>query len=136
MKENGEAAGNEAVKTASNAAVFAAYAEEIKKKTARRGRAKPTSADGEDKLQKIWSRRMALEGLKRIYAAALEGARTEVLDENGALVEVKFNPSAANAATKAIEVANRMLGYTSPEEEGDKPLSLTVDLGDAEEFAV
>ena len=80
---------------------------------------------------------MALDGLKRIFAAALEGARTEVLDEDGALVEVKFNPSAANAATKAIEVANRMLGYTSPEEEEeDGLLSLTVDLGEAEEFAV
>ena len=78
---------------------------------------------------------MALCGLKRIVEAALEGARTEVRDEDGALVEVKFNPTAANAATKAIEVANRMLGYTAPEEEGEGDSLIFVDLGDAREFA-
>ena len=87
------------------------------------------------KLEKIWSRRMALCGLKRIVEAALEGARTEICDEDGALVEVKFNPTAANAATKAIEVANRMLGYTAPEDEGDTDSVIFVDLGDAGEFA-
>ena len=87
------------------------------------------------KLEKLWSRRMALCGLKRIVEAALEGARTEVRDEDGALVEVKFNPTAANAATKAIEVANRMLGYTAPEEEGAHDSVIFVDLGDAREFA-
>ena len=88
------------------------------------------------RLERIWSREMALQGLIRIYETALEGARTEVRDENGALVEVKFNPTAANAATKAIEAANKMLGYTAPEEEGEEDLLLTVSLGDAEEFAV
>lgn len=97
-------------------------------------------AKGEGKkdpaLEKIWSRRMALTGLKRIMEAALEGARIEVCDEDGALVEVKFNPSAANAATKAIEAANRMLGYTTPaeEEEADGGL-FYVSLGEAEEYA-
>ena len=79
---------------------------------------------------------MALLGLKRIYETALEGARIEIRDEDGALVEVKFNPSAANAATKAIEIANRMMGYAAPEEDAAEELSLSVDLGDAEEFAV
>ena len=89
----------------------------------------------EAKLKKLWSRRMALLGLKRVYQAALEGARVEIRDEDGALVEVKFNPSAANAATKAIEVANRMLGYTAPEAEDAEAAAVIVDLGDAAEFA-
>ena len=87
------------------------------------------------KLEKIWSRQMALRGLKRIYEAALAGARIEVCDEDGALVEVKFNPTAANAATKAIEVANRMLGYTAPDDTGEGDGVVFVDLGDAREFA-
>lgn len=85
---------------------------------------------GRESLERIWSRRMALIGLKRIYLAALEGARVEVRDRDGALVEVKFSPTAAAAATKAIEVANKMLGYTAPEEsEGDS--YLCVELGEA-----
>jgi hypothetical protein len=91
----------------------------------------PASEEGKtDALERIWSRRMALVGLKRIYLAALEGARVEVRDRDGVLVEVKFSPTAAAAATKAIEVANKMLGYTSPEEsEGDT--HLTVELAEA-----
>ena len=86
------------------------------------------------KLEQIWSRRMALLGLKRIFFAALEGARTEIRDGDGALVEVKFNPTAATAATKAIEIANKMLGYTAPEEdEGDTHLTVTFEEG--EDFA-
>jgi hypothetical protein len=85
----------------------------------------------------LLSRKDALEGLKRIFETALEGARIEVRDEEGALREVKFNPSAANAATKAVETANRMLGYTTPDGE-DEPCDgdITVDLGDAEEYAL
>ena len=86
-------------------------------------------------LEKIWSRRMALIGLKRIYETALEGARIEIRDEDGALVEVKFNPSAANAATKAIEAANKMLGYAAPEEEKAGASLFSVELGEAEDFA-
>lgn len=89
------------------------------------------TGDARSSLEKIWSRRMALTGLKRIFLAALEGARTEVRDGDGALVEVKFNPTAATAATKAIEVANKMLGYTTPdEEEGDTHLTVTFDEGE------
>lgn len=101
----------------------------------KKGKSAPKDG-GKDPLEKIWSRRMALLGLKRIYETALEGARIEVRDEDGALVEVKFNPSAANAATKAIEIANRMMGYAAPEEDAADGLSLSVDLGEAEEFAV
>ena len=78
---------------------------------------------------------MALIGLKRIYETALEGARIEIRDEDGTLVEVKFNPSAANAATKAIEAANRMLGYTAPEEDATEATLFSVELGEAEEYA-
>ena len=78
---------------------------------------------------------MALCGLKRIFEAAIDGARVEIRDEDGALVEVKFNPTAANAATKAIEVANRMLGYTAPEENEGEDGLLFIDFGNAEELA-
>ena len=61
-------------------------------------------------------------------------ARTEIRDEDGALVEVKFSPTAAAAATKAIEVANRMLGYTTPEER-ESDLSLCVEFGESEALA-
>lgn len=104
------------------------------------GKSRPTEKEDihtrDARLERIWSRQMALRGLKRIYEAAIEGARTEVRDKDGALVEVKFNPSAANAATKAIEVANRMLGYTAPEETEEADCLVTVELGDAEEFAI
>lgn len=95
----------------------------------------PKSTGKMAKLEKIWSRQMALEGLKKIYKAALEGARQEICDEDGALVEVKFNPSAANAATKAIEAANKMLGYTVPEEDEAADNLFSVELGEAEEYA-
>lgn len=101
----------------------------------RRSPAAKASQSEQAKLEKIWSRRMALCGLKRIVEAALAGARIEVCDEDGALVEVKFNPTAANAATKAIETANRMLGYTVPDEKDVDDGFVYVDLGDAEEFA-
>lgn len=94
-----------------------------------------TSQSERAKLEKIWSRRMALCGLKKIFEAALAGARIEIRDEDGALVEVKFNPTAANAATKAIETANRMLGYTAPDEGDGEDGFVFVDLGDAEELA-
>jgi len=100
----------------------------------KKGKSAPRDG-GKDPLEKIWSRRMALLGLKRIYETALEGARIEVRDEDGALVEVKFNPTAANAATKAIEVANRMLGYTAPEENEGEDGLLFIDFGNAEELA-
>lgn len=97
--------------------------------------------DGEEmaRLRDIWSREMALEGLKKIFMASLEGARVEVCDDNGDVVGVKFNPSAANAARAAVETANKMLGYTSPAEcdgecDGEGTV-LTIELGDAEEFA-
>ena len=115
---------------------------EVKKKGAAKTKKKtepaPTERDRERALlEEVWSRKTALEGLKRIFETALEGARIEIRDEEGALREVKFNPSAANAATKAVETANRMLGYTTPDgEEEDCDGDITVDLGDAEEFAL
>lgn len=108
--------------------------EKEKRDRKRAGEQAPAAEKRGEPLERIWSRRMALLGLKRIYLAALEGARVEVRDRDGVLVEVKFSPTAAAAATKAIEVANRMLGYTAPEErEGDT--HLTVELADAEVLA-
>ncbi len=86
--------------------------------------------------EEIWSRQTALAGLKRIVEAALACAETEIRDENGMLVEVKFNHQAAGAATKAIEVANRMMGYALPEDGGEaEDTAITVLFGDAEEYA-
>ena len=87
------------------------------------------------KLEKLWSRRMAVEGFKKIYAVSLAGARIEIFDDCGEVVEVKYNPSAANAATKALEALNRFLGYTSGGEESEDDGEIVVVLGDAEEFS-
>lgn len=98
----------------------------------------PTDCEEMTRLRDIWSREMALEGLKKIFMASLEGARVEVCDDNGDVVGVKFNPSAANAARAAVETANKMLGYSSPAEEsegGGEGTVLTIELGEAEEFA-
>ena len=79
---------------------------------------------------------MAVEGYKKIYLAALEGTRIEILDDNGDVVEVKYNPSAANAATKALDALCRLLGYSSPVEETDEDdREIVVELGEAEEYS-
>ncbi len=70
------------------------------------------------KLEKIWSREEALLELKRVVRASIDGTNEEVRTKDGD-TEVRFNPSAANAATKAIEVANRLAGYGDEEEEDD-----------------
>ena len=105
-----------------------------KKESRAKGESLSNEGAETDKLEKIWSRRMALLGLKRIYLAALEGARSEIRDEDGALVEVKFSPTAAAAATKAIEVANKMLGYTTPDEK-EADTTICVELGESEALA-
>lgn len=110
-----------------------------KKKQTPAARCKGKKAEDEAaKLAEIWSREMALEGLKKIFEASIEGARVEVLDECGEVVSVKFSPQAANVARAALDAANKMLGYTTPAEddaddEGDGVLR--VELGEAEEFA-
>lgn len=136
-----EQAEKTAAKTRKKTAVSKDRTEPKKKgaaKAKKKTEAAPTERDRERALlEEVWSRKTALEGLKRIFETALEGARIEIRDEEGALREVKFNPSAANAATKAVETANRMLGYTTPDgEEEDCDGDITVDLGDAEEFAL
>jgi len=91
----------------------------------------------EARLQGIWSRAMALRGLKKVVKVSLEAAKVPTLDENGEIVDVKFNPSAANAATKAIETANKMLGYNLPDDESDECDSeLTVIFDGAEEYSL
>ncbi len=71
-------------------------------------------------LEGIWSRAMALKGLKKVLRVSLEAAKIPTLDESGEVVDVKYNPSAANAATKAIETANKMLGYNLPDADGEE----------------
>ena len=70
----------------------------------------PLPEDGSD----IWSRRVALSGLLAIYRVALDGARAGGRGKDGEGGDGKFNPTAANTAIKAIEVANRMMGYAAP----------------------
>ena len=76
----------------------------------------PPPEDGSD----IWSRRVALSGLLAIYRVALDGARAGGRGKDGEGGDGKFNPTAANTAIKAIEVANRMMGYAAPAEEEEK----------------
>lgn len=89
-------------------------------------------------LEKIWSRKRALRGLMKIFALSLEGARVEIRDEDGAVVDIKYNPSMANAATRAAEAANKMLGYIGPpdaEDDGADDGAIFVDFGDGEDYA-
>ncbi|MBQ7171262.1 MAG: hypothetical protein IJR89_03175 [Clostridia bacterium] len=88
-----------------------------------------------ERPEEIWSRADAVRELKRVVAVSLEAARQETPGEDGAPARVTYNPSAANAATKAIEVLNRLLGYGPPETEedgGDR--SLTVLFGEGEAY--
>lgn len=71
-------------------------------------------------LKEIWSREEALSALKRLYLAAMEGTLERVVDKSGA-VTVQFNSTAASTATKAIEAANKMMGYQKPDEAADAP---------------
>ena len=76
----------------------------------------------------------AVRELKRVVAVSLEAARQETPGEDGAPARVTYNPSAANAATKAIEVLNRLLGYGAPETEEEGDGSLTVLFSEGEEY--
>ncbi len=107
----------------------------MKEKNKEKKEGKMTSAA--DKLEGIWSRAMALRGLKKVLGVSLEAARIPTLDENGEVVEIKYNPSAANAATKAIETANKMLGYNLPDTDEDEEDdgTLTVIFEGMEEYS-
>ena len=98
---------------------------------------KKHSLDEETRLRGIWSKAMALRGLKKVMNVSLEAAKIPTLNENGEVVEVKFNPSAANAATKAIETANKMLGYNLPDDDSDEcDTEITVIFENAEEYSL
>lgn len=98
---------------------------------------KRIQAAQEARLENIWSKAMALRGLKKVVKVSLEAAKVPTVDENGEIVDVKFNPSAANAATKAIETANKMLGYNIPDEdEEESDGELTVIFDGAEEYSL
>ena len=78
---------------------------------------------------------MALRGLKKVVRVSLEAAKISTVDSEGTVVDVKFNPSAANAATKAIETANKMLGYNLPDEEDEVDDTVTVIFENMEEYS-
>ncbi len=88
----------------------------------------------EESPEEIWSRADAVRELKRVVAVSLEAARQETPGEDGAPARVTDNPGAANAATKAIEVLNRLLGYGAPETEEEGDGSLTVLFSEGEEY--
>lgn len=101
-------------------------------------RSRAKKADGEAlkkeredaELRKIWTRSDALRGLKQVVSVSIEAARQEICGEDGEVSEVRFNPSAANAATKAIEAANRLCGYGEEEkEEADDELVICFEDG-------
>ena len=66
---------------------------------------------------------------------SIEAARQEITDEDGEVSEVKFNPSAANAATKAIEAANRLCGYDDEPAEKDEDDEIVICFEEGKEFA-
>jgi len=76
----------------------------------------------------IWSREEALRSLRDIAVMAKENA----LKETGG--KTVFDASAANAATKAIEQANKMCGYNEAEKV-DASGKLQIVLGEAEKYA-
>ena len=49
--------------------------------------------------------------------------------------EVKFNPSAANAATKAIEAANRLCGYDGEPEDQEDDDEIVICFEEGKELA-
>ncbi|NLK39471.1 MAG: hypothetical protein GX303_04390 [Clostridiales bacterium] len=77
---------------------------------------KRSKGEGEAaKLERIWSREEALAALKQLYLVSMEGALERVVDKRSGETAVQFNASAASTATKAIEAANKMMGYQKPE---------------------
>lgn len=79
------------------------------------------------RLKRIWSREQALEGLKKVYQVSIEGTLQRTTDKKSGDVEVKFNASAASAATKAIEAANKMLGYQELDTDNDADDTVEVE---------
>lgn len=94
----------------------------------------PPAASEDDALRRIWSRADALRGLKRVTRVSLQAAKQIIRDDDGAVAEIRFNPSAANAATKAIEAANRLMGYGAPPDD-DADTQLVIRFEDTEDFA-
>ncbi|MBQ2733136.1 MAG: hypothetical protein IJF74_03180 [Clostridia bacterium] len=88
-----------------------------------------------DELRKIWTRSDALRGLKQVVNVSIEAARQEITDEDGEISEIKFNPSAANAATKAIEAANRLCGYDDEPSEKDEDDEIVICFEEGKEYA-
>ncbi len=88
-----------------------------------------------EQLRKIWTRSDALRGLKQVVSVSIEAARQEVTDEDGEVSEVKFNPSAANAATKAIEAANRLCGYDGEPEDKEDDDEIVICFEEGKELA-
>lgn len=93
-------------------------------------------ADIEDAVavRRKWSRADSVDALVRIYSASAEATRREVFDDDGFLERVEYNPAAANAATKAVEGLNKMLGYNEPDK-SQVDAVISVDLGDFDEFS-
>ena len=88
-----------------------------------------------DELRKIWTRSDALRGLKQVVSVSIEAARQEIAGDDGEVSEVRFNPSAANAATKAIEAANRLCGYDAEPAEKDEDGEIVICFEEGREFA-
>ena len=86
-------------------------------------------------LRKIWTRSDALRGLKQVVNVSIEAARQEITDEDGEVSEIKFNPSAANAATQAIEAANRLCGYDDEPAEKEEDDEIVICFEEGKEFA-
>jgi len=75
---------------------------------------------------------MALERLRQLADSSIEAVVTETA-KSGGEPEVKYNANAAATAIKAIETANKMLGYNEPEKETGED-GVMIVFGEGEDF--
>ena len=91
-------------------------------------------ADSAIKASRIWAREDSVRALADVYAASAEAMRREILDEDGRIDHIEYNPPAAQAARQAVEALNKMMGYNEPDK-SQMDASIVIELGEAEELA-
>jgi phage terminase small subunit len=80
-----------------------------------------------------WTREDSLNALREIVEKGLEATRTPIFDENGEVVDYKFDPSAARVVRDAVESLNKMQGYNEPEK-SEVDAVISVAFADGSDF--
>lgn len=81
---------------------------------------------------------MALRKLKKLMDVSIAASCTEARDKKDGSPVIEYDSSAMNAATKAIDTANKMLGYQDADGKDGADaggVSITVDFHGREELA-